>query len=43
MGKKKMSGSREPRKPKKEKLPKSAGNTVSNVLSGDKVSAKTSK
>jgi hypothetical protein len=43
MGKKKMSGSREPRKPKKEKRPKSAANTVSNVLNGDKASAKASK
>ncbi len=43
MGKKKISGSREPRKPKKEKLPKSASNTVSSVLNGDKVSAKASK
>jgi len=40
MGKKKMAGNREPRKPKKEKLPKSAENSVMSVLSGDKASAK---
>ena len=32
MGKKKMSGSREPRKPKKEKAPKMGASTVANIL-----------
>ncbi|WP_257787145.1 hypothetical protein [Sphingobium indicum] len=41
MGKKKMSGNREPRKPKKEKLQEASASTVSNVLNGEKASAKT--
>lgn len=36
MGKKKMSGSREPRKPKQVKLPPSAPATVSTLLSGNR-------
>lgn len=43
MGKKKMSGSREPRKPKKEKIPKSATNTVSGVLNGNKEPTKAAR
>ena len=43
MGKKKMSGSREPRKPKKDKTPKLAVGTVGSVLSGEKSTAKAAK
>lgn len=40
MGKKKMSGSREPRKPKKEKAPKATENSVANALVPAKTAAR---
>ncbi len=43
MGKKKMSGSREPRKPKKEKSAKLADQTVSSILKGEKLPLKSAK
>lgn len=43
MGKKKMSGNREPRKPKKEKLPITAEGTVGSVLNGDKPTSRSAK
>lgn len=43
MGKKKMSGSREPRKPKKDKARKLAVGTADGVLIGEKATFKGAK